>query len=163
MKKYFLTKKQIAVIVKHYGGYKKYKLNEKIKKEYSTIHLCEKQNNSLWMTIDSKNENTIEVRFTDNTGKIIKRDNWELVDGVSQIIGDKQEEIIADFEEKNQKSANAETENQTFIKMALEAEKELSKGKKTINQVREEFGLEPLPDRLGNEFLTTNQCNNKME
>lgn len=78
MKKTFLTKKQIAVIVKNYGGYRKYKVNESVTREYGSLYLCQKSNQHLWMVI-SGTRTEVEVRFTDETGLIVKRDYWEMI------------------------------------------------------------------------------------
>ena len=43
-RKYFLTQKQINNIIKSYGGYYKYKMNESFKSDYDSIYFYEKKN-----------------------------------------------------------------------------------------------------------------------
>ena len=72
-KKHFLTQEQIRQIIKHYGGYRKYKKNESIQSDYDSIYFHEKKNKYHWLTICNINS-SIMITFTDNTGLIIKRD-----------------------------------------------------------------------------------------
>lgn len=72
-RKHFLTQKQINKIVKNYGGYRKYKMNESFKSDYDNINLHEKKNKYHWLTIHNNNINIL-ITFTDDTGLIIKRD-----------------------------------------------------------------------------------------
>jgi len=72
-RKYFLTQKQINNIIKSYGGYYKYKMNESFKSDYDSIYFYEKKNKYYWLTIHNNNIN-IMITFTDDTGLIIKRD-----------------------------------------------------------------------------------------
>ena len=84
MKRHFITKKQIAAIIKHYGGLRKYEVNESIEENYFSLFFHEKKNIHLWMTVDclKRTDDVIEVRFTDTTGLIVKRDRWVVIAGV---------------------------------------------------------------------------------
>lgn len=76
-RKYFLTQAQIKQIVKHYGGFRKYKYNPNVPCEYDRLFLCQKTNKYLWLSIYyNYRKELIEVTLTDETGVIIHRDNW---------------------------------------------------------------------------------------
>lgn len=77
----FLTKKQVAIIVRYYGGPRKYCYYPKAKHEYDNINLHEKNNSFKWLTITNLSPK-IMITFTDGNGLIIKRDYWELVNEV---------------------------------------------------------------------------------
>ena len=88
MKKHFLTQKQILAIVNFYGGKRKYYQFDKNYVEYTTIYFCEKGNDHKWMVVQHNWRDCakLEVRFTDPTGVVIKRDQWELEEGIPAYI-----------------------------------------------------------------------------
>jgi lipocalin len=78
--KYFISLQHIRKVVQYYGGFRKYEIMN-TNDEYSIIHFHEKKNHKLWLTIRAQNANNdIQVTFTDETGFIVKRDYWYMVD-----------------------------------------------------------------------------------
>ena len=78
-RKHFLTQKQIKHIVKHYGGFYKYRYNPNVVNEYDKLYLCQKSNKYLWLCISNNQDNLVVVTLTNSTGVIIKRDYWDML------------------------------------------------------------------------------------
>lgn len=77
----FMTMKKINKLLQIYGGYKKYKLSEKYtsNRKYELI-FTHKFNEKLWLVMRKKDNGTIEVTQTNDTGKVIYRDVYEMFD-----------------------------------------------------------------------------------
>ena len=79
-RKYFITQQQIHDIIRFYGS-RRYRLSAKYHSERDSIVFTEKNNDCLWLTIRRNDKsNKIEVRFTDESGVIVRREYWEIID-----------------------------------------------------------------------------------
>lgn len=79
--KYFISLKQVNQMVKHYGGFRKWMINDHIdSRGTGCVYCCEKGNYKHWLLIqrDARSDQLM-ITFSDDTGWIIKRSYWDII------------------------------------------------------------------------------------
>ena len=75
---------QMDIIAKYYMGLRDYTPNERYSDHYSRVYTS--PDSDAWLVLERKGENAIQARMTDETGKIISWDNYEVMNvAVKQI------------------------------------------------------------------------------
>ena len=75
---------QMDIIAKYYMGIRDYTPNERYSNHYSRVYTS--PDSDAWLVLERKGENAIQARMTDETGKIISWDNYEVMNAsVKQI------------------------------------------------------------------------------